>query len=174
MYLRKVMFASEKKDSETRKIVRLQFLIAPFSNELASELGQGIKAHLFRMDTGEPIGNLDDAKFKVINVTQTLRIKLAADIPNNLVRQVENVKVEPTFTFRRDKETPTIEAKFWCNFTYPEPEMLLFLANQQNEQIVCSFLDTQEELPAEKETKRARKARTEPKLDETPDQTPAV
>lgn len=167
VYVKKVVFGTEKIDQETRKVVRLQCLIAPFTAELASLLPADLKRHLFRMNDGEPLDNLADVRFKISLPSQRLILKLAPDQAEGS-RILEVVKVEPRWTFRRDKETPTIEAKFWFNLTYPDAQLLRYLAEQQNEQVIASFYDLQEELKPEPETKSQRKKREQPALTEEP------
>lgn len=148
VYLRDVRFSTEKKDGETRKIVQCGIVIAPFTSAMAEELGPGIREHVFKRADGEPLDQLAEVKFKLNVPLQQVRIKLAPDLPGDTI-QIENVRIDPELKLRRDKETPTIEATLWMDFPYPTPEILMFLANQQNEQILVSFYDTQGDLLAD-------------------------
>jgi hypothetical protein len=169
MYLKKVTFASEKKDGESRKICRLMLVIAPFDAQMAEELGSGIREHLFKRSTGEALEDIAEAKFAVaIGSLQELQIKLAPDQPGNVII-VSNVRVDQKVRVRRDKETPAFEAKFTMDFPYPHAEILQFLANQQNEQIIVSLQDEQlnmlDEQRREKKPRLARGRTTQPALD---------
>lgn len=144
MYLREVSFSTEKKDGETRKICALSLVIAPFSSAMAEELGTGIREHIFKRTDGEPLDQLSKAEFKiVVGSLQEMRIQLAPDSPAGNVIVIPNCRVSPILKVRRDKETPTIEAKLSLDFPYPVAEVLLFMANQQNEQIIVSLNNEQ-------------------------------
>ena len=164
VYLREVRFGTEKKDGETRKIVQCALVVAPFTSEMAEELGAGIREHVFRRTDAQPIENLAEVKFKINVPLQQLRVKLAVDQTRDMVL-IENVNVDSELKVRRDKETPTFEATIWIDFPYPTAETLLLLANQQNEQIVVSFYDSQRNMlddeQAEPETPRLGRKRKE-------------
>lgn len=167
VYLREVKFSTEKKDGETRKIVACTLMVSPFTAAMAEELGSGFREHVFKRTDGEPLDQLAEAKFKVNVPLQELRIKMAPDQPAETVF-IQNVRVDPEFKVRRDKETPTIEATFWIDFAYPTPEILMFLANQQNEQIICSFHDQQLNMLDEQRTEEEKKPRLKKQKEEQP------
>lgn len=173
VYLREVRFGTEKVDGETRKRVQCALVIAPFTAEMADELGTGIREHVFRRTDAQPIENLSEVKFKISHPAQQLRIRATVDSKDTIL--IENVKVDSDLKVRRDKETPTFEATIWIDFPYPTAEILLFLANQQNEQIVTTFLDSQlglldqgEEMPKEAKLSKKKKA-DPPPADPPPD-----
>lgn len=167
IYLREVRFSAEKKDGETRKIVGCTLLVAPFTAQMAEEMGPGIREHVFKRSDGEPLDQLAEVKFRITVPLQELRIKLAPDQPQDTVF-IQNVRVDPEFKIRKDKETPTVEATLWVDFAYPTAEILLFLANQQNEQIICSFYDQQLNMLDEQRTEEEAKKPKLKKKEEQP------
>lgn len=164
IYLKKVTFASEKKDGETRKICRLAMVIAPFTAELAESVGAGLRRHLFKTTDGEALDDVLDLRWAMsVTSLQEMRIKLAPDQPGSVI-VVQNCRADKKLRIRRDKETPTYEARFNLDFPYPIADVLQFLANNQNEQLIVSLQDEQTNMLDEQRPEKARK----PKLKQPP------
>lgn len=158
IYLKDVTFTSETVDQETRRVCRLSFRIAPFGAELAQTLGDEVRRHLFKTTDGGAVDNIKEVKFTLTQQLQEMRLKFAADATRDAI-VIADVRVSPELRVRKDKETPTFEANFMVDFSYPTAPDLLSLVANINNQLIATFNDQQTNMLTEQRDEKGKQPR---------------
>ncbi len=153
LYLQKVYPAVETVDQEERRILVLEFLIQPFTAEMAEELG--ILGHLFARKGGQPLDDLASIQVAISVPLQQVEFRMAPDTPEASVI-LRAVDVEDTIRVRKDKEGPVYAATLVTSVRYPDPDALLFLLNGYRRQHFLTFTQEQGDMLADQPPKKSK------------------
>lgn len=153
MYLQKVYPAVETVDQEERRIMVLEFMVQPFTIEMATELG--IQRHLFAKGDSTPMDDVTNITVKIAMSLQQLEFRPAPDVEKASVI-LRAVEVEPSLKVRRDKEGPVFAATLICSVRYPAADELLYVLNGYRRQHYLTFSDEQGDMLQEAEAERPK------------------
>jgi len=156
-YIERMGHKTIKVGKDKFKGTELVLRVDPFTPELAAELGDNIKAKIFRRNDAETDPNIDAVSFTFKPKNQLIEIRPDPAISRASVRLLE-AKVNK-FRVRRPKDGTQWVLIFRVTFAECDANDLLYLKEALFEQRFFSFEDAQGGLFSEAEAEARREAR---------------